>query len=243
MSPQTWIAIATAIGAFVLAVMFVKTHWIWSVCCAALFILSIALIVHFQNVQTREEKGDDALFQGELVPDSKYSVIPNVCKGTPDIASAAVVALGNSQGAFLTADGSMVAFQHGRSELRFEKHDDSPILLTLMLYDADGHLVVAITNNMFRIDGNRVLRDLVRRLPDQPDGTEVTDLKVYDMENRPLLHIEFRNNLNVYLTGSFSSPGRQPLTINDDVLGTWQNRKTVNLPSGCTGDSPFGLVL
>jgi hypothetical protein len=110
------------------------------------------------------------------------------------------------------------------------------------LYDGDGHLLVSIDKNLFRIDANRVLRDLVRRLPDQPTGDDVTELSVYDMENRLLLQVDFRNDLNVYITGTFSSPGRQPLTINDQVVGTWQNRTAYNLPSNCVGNAMIDLL-
>ena len=75
MNPSTGIAVATAAGAFVLAVRLYKAHKIWFLICSVGFVFSVVAIVHFQNEQEYEEHGNDAVFVGRLVPAARRSRI------------------------------------------------------------------------------------------------------------------------------------------------------------------------
>src|ERR1700682_2379008 len=114
MSPETSIAAASALGTFFLAVIFYRGHWLWSLSCAALFIVSIGAVIYFLNEQEYEERGNDAIYMGILEPGAKYPLIPTSCT-TRIPSDAAVLALGRASGAILDSQPQMVAFTVGRS--------------------------------------------------------------------------------------------------------------------------------
>jgi hypothetical protein len=209
MSPQTGIAVVAAIAAFVLAVLFYKSHRLWFVGCVGVFLVAVVAGIYFQNEMDYEEHGNDQIFAGILQPGVEYPLKPAKC-GEMLRQDVAILSLGKRSGALLTDNpDSMHVFEMtGGSNLTIRR-DWGMMFLSGALADAEGHPVVIFKDNVFFIDSNRVLRDRV------PNDHE---LFVYDRMNRLLLHVDFRNPLNIYLVGTFSAPKHYPLTIMDDSM-------------------------
>ena len=209
MSPQTGIAVAAAIAALILAVLFYRTHRLWFAGCVGLFIVAVLAGIHFQNEMDYEEHGNDQIFAGGLQPGVAYPLKPAGC-GEVLRQDVAMLSLGERSGALLTdnPDWMRVFQMAGGSNLTIRR-DWGMMFLSGTLTDAEGHPVVIFKDNTYFIDSTKILRDRV------PNDHE---LFVYDHMNRLLLHVDFRNPLNVYVVGTFSAPKHYPLTITDDSI-------------------------
>jgi len=173
----------------------------------------LVLTIYLQRKHEDDETGNDAVYLGALAPGTQSSLIPDVCrKRVPN--DAAILSLGMTTGVVLNELTKGAALKSGASFIDFHKRGNK-MFLNLVLLDGSGETLVIIKDNHFMVNSNKILRDLV------PDDHS---LLVFDLQNRLILHIEFRNPLNIYVRGTFSSPQRLPITIRDDVilLGGWK---------------------
>ena len=208
MSITLWTTILVGVSAIVLAVVGLVQHKWWVSGCVIVAIICLVIVVILQEQDEYEEHGNDAKFAGILTPGTKYSIIPEACKSLPSD-SIPVIALGRKSGAFVTGPNTeMLVFIHHHSYVA-AKTQNGNLLLTAKVFDGTGKMLISITDNSYVVDGNNVLRDLV-----PSDHT----LSVFDLQNRPIFHVDFRNPLNIYITGTFTDSNVIPLTIMDNVF-------------------------
>jgi hypothetical protein len=203
MSITLWITILVGVSAIVLAVVGFIQHKLWTYGCIIVAVICLVAVVILQKQEEYEERGNDAIYMGILEPGAKYPIIPASC--TMKISSdAAVLSLGRASGAILDSQPQIVALKVGRSFVKIRKQGASMALDALVL-DGHGNFLVKVNNNRFTVNPNNVYRDRVHK----------HTLFVYDTLNRLVLYVDFRNDLNMYLIGTFSDVNSQPLVIQD----------------------------
>jgi hypothetical protein len=233
MTPQTWIAIVAALGTFALTIIFYKRHWIWSVGCALLFLLSVVVGVHFQNKQEYEEHGNDAIFQGILVPSSRLGSKALSCmqprlKGDVELfLGPNLVCLRNLM------DTPASLFKAGHSIINIRRVNDE-LKLQLLLFDSDGMWITFIKDNNFTINPAAIKRMLLPGATRTADGSR---LLVFDRENNEVLQIDFFTPAVMTITGTFGDKGKLPIVLRSNrmLVGTEDrsfNTYNLTLPRG-----------
>jgi hypothetical protein len=192
--------------------------------------------LHFQNQAYYEQYGNDQVYSGILTPRLSRSLpLPPVCGyvARPD---AAVLSLGNHSAWWITKNNSdikCVAIRNGECIVGFKKNAAQGILLTTEVRDGNGESAISIKNNRFQIDPNKVKRVLV------PDGAMGSSLSVYDLLDRRILQVDFRNPLNMYMTGTFGEAHQYPFIIGDAGFSLGG----LNKAAFCPGDNTVAMFV
>jgi hypothetical protein len=178
---------------------------------ALVVVLSIATAFSYRYNQ-HEEYGNDAQYVGLLSPGAKYSVaLPESCRFLLQTNEVATISLGKKC-AIVLDKASIAGVAVGRSYLGVRRVNGR-ISLDGAVFDGAGNRILFINHNVFTVDSNQVVRNLVRM---NAVGTQ--DLRIFDMSNRLIVHIDFRNATNIYFVGTLSDTRQTPLVIKDDVM-------------------------